>query len=331
MDPNASVTHLSRTDVSTQSGYEPVASSIRRKPQFTYKSPSGEEFYQTDTMGSTTFAQKLPPSLSRPTPTASYLPSHVTFYNTVTHAKLKRKRYPMSPPLPLYHPLGRLALSLPPLDPATFGLPTPIRIDDAVRRSSARARRPAAKLREAEEVLLPVPTVSTIAAVAAREVKEKASPRKKRSGGGGGGGSKRKRKEPDDGDATYPAKRTRLPRGTVREAGDDESPGPAEAAAPVPEVTPTPEPIAEAEDKKPERRTTRASRDAAKRRDSSASDVTSTSASAVAAGTIETSEVKAAEPMELDKGSDVGGSRAVDGRKEEKEDGELSEESQPNP
>ena len=114
----------------------------------------------------------------------------------------------MSPPLPLFHPFGRLAMSLPPLDPTLFGLPTRAIPDETFQpKSSSRSRRPTAKLREVGDQQL-TPTVSTIAAVAAREVKERPSPRKRRSGA-----AKRKRKDIDDGDATYPAKRTRMPRG----------------------------------------------------------------------------------------------------------------------
>jgi hypothetical protein len=49
------------------------------------------------------------------------------------------------------------------------------------------------------------PSVSSIAAVAANEIK-RTSPRKKRVNGGTG---RRRRRDGDDGDATYPAKRTR--------------------------------------------------------------------------------------------------------------------------
>lgn len=126
-----------------------------------------------------------------------------------------------SPPLPLYHPLAPLALSLPDLDPALFGLPNSLNIDDtdlhsdAVRRSSSRARRPAAKLRDrdhADDHPTPLPTPSDMTPTQERDSAR--NPRKRRAGGGNGAsgaGSKRKRKDVDDGDATYPnpAKRTR--------------------------------------------------------------------------------------------------------------------------
>jgi hypothetical protein len=305
-----------------------VTSSIRRKPRTTYKSPSGEEAYPAGPFSATAVSQKIASSSSTPThfsSKASYTTLQINGISTLP----KRKKYPMSPPLPLYHPLGRLALSLPPLDPASVGLPTPVRSDDAVRRSSARARRPAAKLRDVEEES-PQPAPATIPIIATPEFREKPSPRKRRTGGGGA--SKRKRKEIDDGDATYPAKRTRIPRGAANQSptGDEES----ESALPVAlEVTPTPEPTTDtAEDKKPERRSTR-SRGANKRRDSSASDAASSVSISVgaAASSVEGIGIsKEPEMVEVDTKSDGGASHiSGDGRKEEKEDGELSEEGRP--
>jgi len=223
----------------------------------------------------------------------------------------------MAPPLPLYHPLGRLALSLPPLDPSQFGHSAPISIDDSDsgRRSSARSRRPAAKLRDAEEDELPIrppiSKVSAIAAVAAREIKEKASPRKRR--GGGGAGAKRKRKDVDDGDATYPAKRTRNPRGAGNLLAEDGSPS--ESVVPLPEVTPTPEPTGELQDdsKRPERRSTRSS-GASKRRDSSVS-----SSASASVGVRGVSKVNGTVVPHVDPGE-------VGETKEGKEEGEVSEE-----
>lgn len=182
-------------------------------------------------------------------------------------------RYTMGPPLPLYHPLGRLALSLPELDPATLGLP-PLPVDTS-RRSSARTRRPAAKLREADdEEAAPAPVIAVAAPIEARE---KASPKKK-GGARPGAGVKRKRKDADE-DATYPAKKTRNPRGGPA----IEERLPSEAASPPETVIapPSPEPVDTPEEKKPERRSTRA-RGGLLRRDSSASEATSVSASIVA-------------------------------------------------
>lgn len=223
----------------------------------------------------------------------------------------------MGPPLSLYHPLGRLASSLPPLDPASVGLPTPaIRSDDrdAAPRYSARARRPVAKLRDVDDS--PLVAASTGPAFEV-EMKEKHGPKKRRPGG-----SKRRRREVDDGDATYPAKRTRVPRGAASQhmVGNDELlPEPI-----VAEVTPTPEPMSDVpEDGKLDRRSTR-SRGSVKRRDSSASEA----ASSISAGV--TGLVQKEELMEVEKVSDISIARhPADLRTYEKEEGELSEEGQP--
>lgn len=218
---------------------------------------------------------------------------------------------------------GRLALSLPPLEPSYFGHSTPISIDDSDSgRRSARSRRPAAKLRDAEEDEPPsrpvISNVSAIAAVAAREIKEKASPRKRR--GGGGAGAKRKRKDVDDGDATYPAKRTRNPRGGSNLLPEDASPS--DSMVPLPDVTPTPEPAAEQDDRRPERRTTRSAHGASKRRDSSAS----SSTASASVGTRGASKVNGTLPApHVDPPSDAE-MRTSGDTKEAKEEGEVSEE-----
>lgn len=182
------------------------------------------------------------------------------------------------PPLPLYHPQGRLALSLPEIDPETLGLRNarPITIDDPTRRSSSRARRPAPKLREADATVEPTATATDAP-------REKASPRKRRAGQGN---AKRKRREPEDGDGTYPAKRTRNARPAAQTVSDVGSPrgslAPAEEAKEA-EVADTVEGL-----KVPERRSTRSRAAAAAaarkpnqpRRNSSASDETQTSLSA---------------------------------------------------
>ncbi|THH12469.1 hypothetical protein EW146_g7665, partial [Bondarzewia mesenterica] len=121
----------------------------RRKPKITYRSPSSQypgDFYLERTSHpaassprslhtiSTNSIQSEPSSVTAIVAPPSHLPP-----STI-------------PPLPLYHPLGPLALSLPEIDPETFGLRStlPITIDDSTRRSSSRARRPAAKLRDAD-------------------------------------------------------------------------------------------------------------------------------------------------------------------------------------
>lgn len=183
----------------------------------------------------------------------------------------KSKSSSMSPPLPLYHPLGRLALSLPDLDPATIGLTLPTYTQDDSRRSSGRTRRPAAKLREVDDEAGSLPV---IASALPTEVKEKASPKKK-GGARPGAGMKRKRKDPDE-DATYPAKKTtRQPRGATQSSRFPTSP---------PDAIPPPPPVLEStadaqEEKRPERRSTRSARGSLLRRDSSASEATATSVS----------------------------------------------------
>ncbi|KAJ7727669.1 hypothetical protein DFH07DRAFT_230063 [Mycena maculata] len=301
-----------------------IKPSIRRKPIHTYQSPAAAASPNVAKTLSA-LSQNLA-STSASTP-ASKTTSVSTTNIIVRTGLVPRKKYPMAPPLPLYHPLGRLALSLPPLEPSSFGHSTRISVDDSDsgRRSSARSRRPAAKLRDLEEDEppsrpAPISNVSAIAAVAAREIKEKASPRKKRAGGGAG--AKRKRKDVDDGDATYPAKRTRNPRGASNVA-DDASP--TDSVMPLPEVTPTPEPTGEPQDdsKRPERRSTRSS-GSLKRRDSSASEATSVSASVP--GTRGVSKVNETQPMNIDPLSDTETRNSGGPAKEAKEEGEVSEE-----
>ncbi|KAJ6558582.1 hypothetical protein DFH09DRAFT_1163268 [Mycena vulgaris] len=310
-------------DISTSVLNPPSVSSIRRrKPIHTYQSPSAADRPSVaktlSALSQQLATSAASTSASTSTPKTTSGPSSTSI---LLHTSLfPRKKYPMAPPLPLYHPLGRLALSLPPLEPSSFGHSAPISIDDSDsgRRSSARSRRPAAKLRDAEEddppiQPAPISNVSAIAAVAAREIKEKAfSPRKKRAGG-----TKRKRnKDVDDGDATYPAKRTTRTRGAGN-APDDGSPS--DSVVPLPEVTATPEPVGDLQDdsKRPERRSTRSS-GASRRRDSTAS---SASASGGSRGA---SKVNGTETVNIEPDAEiVNGGDTKEGAKEE---GELSEE-----
>jgi len=291
-----------------------TTTNVQRKPRITYKSPSGGDSYVIGSFSLTAVPQNYGTSSSTSQPITLKMSASPVQLNG-SNKPVKRDKYPMGPPLPLYHPLGRLALSLPPLDPASVGLPTPIRSDgqDAARRSSARARRPVTKLRNVDDNPL-VPSAST--PVFEVEVKEKYSPRKRRVGG-----SKRRRREVDDGDATYPAKRTRVPRGAASQhfAGDEEA---LESIAA--EVTPTPEPMSDLpDDGKLERRSTR-SRASVKRRDSSASEA----ASSISAEVI--GPAKEEELMEGEKVSDTSVSRhPANFRTDEKEEGELSEEGRP--
>jgi hypothetical protein len=176
-------------------------------------------------------------------------------------------------------------------------------------------------LREVEEDPATVSlTVSTVAAVAAREVKDRPSPRKRRGGGG-----KRKRKDADDGDATYPAKRTRIPRGTAGQNVEEEPPTEVtqfDVPAIMESFSDLSEPI--------KRRSTRA-KGSLKRRDSSASETTSVSASANAISVSQVigtaaNTLNVEGPQELE----VAGVLAGSDDKEEREEGELSEEP-PNP
>jgi hypothetical protein len=279
--PTPSGPSVASTQTSTHPTIYPT-SAIRRKPRITYQSPSAhnppslrveaptDEFLRA-------LAAKVGSTSSSPDDTPAETQTQRKKVKKVLDGKVEKKpahrlRYLMGPPLPLYHPLGRLALSLPELDPASLGLP-PLPVEDNSRRSSARTRRPAAKLREADEECLS--TVSATPAAVSTETKEKASPKKK-GGARPGAGMKRKRKDADE-DATYPAKKTRNPRGAaaaLARAATSEAPSPPEAATPA-----TPESAVEApEEKKPERRSTR-SRGTLLRRDSSASEATATSVS----------------------------------------------------
>ncbi|PPQ99702.1 hypothetical protein CVT24_009686 [Panaeolus cyanescens] len=196
-----------------------MSSKVRRKPQLTYKSPlPGDHSFFTMSLAcrrSTSISTTVTTTSS---PTSKRTTSSTTT-STVEHHELTTSKFNFSPSLPLFHPLGRLAMSLPPLDAALYGLPV-IQFPEEIEKSYLLSKNPPPKSTD-DDNDTPVPTVSSIAAVAAREAKERPSPRKRRSGGGGG--SKRKRKDPDDGDATYPAKRTRAPRGTQNHQGDDDS------------------------------------------------------------------------------------------------------------
>lgn len=212
-------------------------------------------------------------------------------------------------------------MSLPPLDPTRYGLPMPAISDNLQPKSSSRVRRPTAKVREVEDEPPTISaSVSTIAAVAAREVKERPSPRKRRAGG-----AKRKRKDADDGDATYPAKRTRIPRGAAG-VGDEESlvdgPQIEEVELPSP-----PDAVPDLSDAAAKRRSTRA-RGSLKRRDSSGSEVTSISGSANVlpeAGNAAPPEISASEDTEIAHKSNDPSADPLIGN-DDKEEGELSEE-----
>ncbi|TFK75312.1 hypothetical protein BDN72DRAFT_510678 [Pluteus cervinus] len=295
-----------------------VVSNIRRKPLRTYKSPSMGEMSSPIILraSSASLKKQTPSTLPEASASLALSPQN----HDPTHNPMKRKRYPMAPPLPLYHPLGPLAQSLPLLDPTTFGLPAqPPTDEDENKRASGRSRRPASKVRDSEEENTTSPTNGAVGdqppdaptppAPTVPETREKTSPRKRRTGGG-----KRKRKEVDDGDATYPAKRTRAPRGAAKEQVMEED-SPTEAG--MAEGGATPEPVVE--EKRPERRSTRSS--GIKRRDSSASETTSVAASVV-------NKAKDTDAMEIDRRSVSDETRPASVVRSEKEEGELSEEGQ---
>lgn len=255
-----------------------TVSTIRRKPILTYQSPSSH--YTPPSLRIETPAR----TFSRAQAMGSASSSSSTSSSVTTKAKrngkkvvdggvknkeiVQKPKSTMNPPLPLYHPLGRLALSLPDLDPATIGLTLPTYAQDDARRSSGRTRRPAAKLREVEDE---AETVPIIASALTGEVKDKVSPKKK-GGARPGAGMKRKRKDPDE-DATYPAKKTtRQPRGATRFPTS-----PPDGNPPVPSSVEIANDAQE--EKRPERRSTRSARGSLLRRDSSASEATATSVS----------------------------------------------------
>jgi hypothetical protein len=251
------------------------SSASRRKPQTTYRSPS-LQFPSDLCIEQSGQTIRTSPAGIGPPPALPPRCSHAPLVAS-THVPVRIK-YPMKPPLPIYHPLGRLALSLPELDPGMRPQGSLSSADDAMRGAASRPRRPAARVRDAADAdngdtgsPLPVP-------VEAPAPPEKPSPRKRRSGGQTN--SRRRRREADDGDATYPAKRTRANRAPPVPASDSGSLG--NGADPA-DADGTEEGV-----KAPERRSTR-SRAAAQvkppiRRNSSASDKTQTSVSVSIAG-----------------------------------------------
>ncbi|KIK99096.1 hypothetical protein PAXRUDRAFT_823133 [Paxillus rubicundulus Ve08.2h10] len=255
---------------------------IRRKPAFTNQSPAANtpfRFFEKFTITSVGTASSSPRPKS---PQNQLLKAELSERGTATYRPSRRH---MTTLLPLYHPFGALALSLPDLDPTAFGLPAPVAVfDDPTRRSSNRTRRPAAKVRDANEAATPpLPPFIEVIPTPEVEPKDKPSLRKRRPAGG----SKRKRKEPEDGDATYPAKRFRNPRssGAVSAAAPTRTPSGEEVSPPASVGHSGASPATEVgqgdpvEEKKHERRTTR-SRGARARRDSTASEATVASVSA---------------------------------------------------
>ena len=260
-------------------------SASRRKPPTTYRSPS-LQFPSDLCIERSGQSIRRSPSGHGPLPASSTRsarasPGHggagVPAPNLPTAAV--KPKYPMKPPLPIYHPLGRLALSLPQLELGVHPQGALNQTDDTTRSASSRARRPAARVRDATD------TDSVDAAMPLAvpgdppAAPEKPSPRRRRNNGQSN--SRRRRREADDGDATYPAKRTRANRAPAVAPSDGGSPG--NGGADAADVG-----VSEEGMKAPERRSTR-SRAAAQakppvRRNSSASDRTQTSVSVSIAG-----------------------------------------------
>ncbi|EIW82897.1 hypothetical protein CONPUDRAFT_143003 [Coniophora puteana RWD-64-598 SS2] len=267
--------------------------SVRRKPQFTYPSPTAHvtslriEVSATVTSTGKLSSRQVRPNVAKVS-SSSTSPASAASTSTPLNDKLeKRNKTLMGPPLPLYHPLGRLATSLPDLDPTAFGLPVhPNMSDDPSRRFPSHSRRPASRLRDVAEDEGSSQVVDAVP-VESFELKDKPSPRKRRAAGGAA--AKRKRKDVDDGDATYPAKRSRNPRAAAS-AHANQTPV-SEASPPNSANRPASPPDDDADgadgaddNKKPERRTTRSRANLA-RRDSVGSDATVTSASVSIAAT----------------------------------------------
>ncbi|KAL0580355.1 hypothetical protein V5O48_001692 [Marasmius crinis-equi] len=311
-----------------------TTSAIRRKPKYTYQSPLPTDirdpatlitYSKTHTQGAPTSSHPVPP-----TTTPNSLPSF---------SPPKPKKYFSNTSLPLYHPFGPLALSLPPLDPTKYGLPLLPKPDtellaaqqaQQLASSSSNGNKSwrgtptgtAAGSRRDTSVVTATEDGGPPSATAVTEPKEKPSPRKRRNGGGGGG-SRRKRKEVDE-DASYPAtnKRPRYPRGTAASASAN-----AEEDVTMNTIggidNPDGSGIGGADEEKSvvERRTTR-SRTVA-RRDSTASETTSVSNSVSASAT------RAASTARKEEGELAGGETALNNkrRSRSKEEGEVSEES----
>ncbi len=252
------------------------SSASRRKPQTTYRSPSLQFPSDLCIEHSGQTIRSSPAGLGPP----PALPGRCSHASSAASTNVPvRMKYPMKPPLPIYHPLGRLALSLPELDPGMRPQSSLSLADDAMRGAASRPRRPAARVRDAADADNGDTGTPLAVPVETPAPPEKPSPRKRRSGGQTN--SRRRRREADDGDATYPAKRTRANRAPPVPASDSGSLGNGADAA---DADGTEEGV-----KAPERRSTR-SRAAAQvkpppiRRNSSASDKTQTSVSVSIAG-----------------------------------------------
>ncbi|VDB95903.1 unnamed protein product [Peniophora sp. CBMAI 1063] len=262
----------------------PPTAPSRRKPQRTFKSPSLNDDYGLRIEGDRPTNPKKARAVAQPEQPLAPAPPQAPRESVYKYVP------PTRPAPSLYHPLGPLAASLPPLslnasvvDPEE---PVPAVSTPQETVAPSRARKPAgAKARE-NDGTSPAPTGTPTNGVENTKPDNK-SPRKRRAGGAAGSGTanggsvpaaqKRKRREPED-DA-YPAKRAR---GTAATRGD--------ATPPVVSNVPLPED--DVEEEAAPRRTTRsrtaatrptaAARGARRRADSSASEASV--ASSVSAG-----------------------------------------------
>ena len=194
-------------------------STKRRKPTLTYRAPTSVQKVIPSTQAPST-SRSRPPSSSQnsssaPSPLSkwshtpeeqpSFPSSSRSSSSSFTDRELtpRIRDRPSSSFLPLYHPFGPLALSLPPLDPIALGLPISPRLAEALE-DSIRSRK------QGDRAFPGVDPTARRGSEPVEVVPEKSSPRKRRTNGSSGGGaSKRRRKETTDGDAAYPAKRTR--------------------------------------------------------------------------------------------------------------------------
>ena len=220
---------------------------MRRKPAHTYRSPtadcaSGPIIMRRTTTASSNESTSSESSSTSPT-SARTIPRVL---RPAVPSTVKARRRSSNDHLPLYHPRGKLATSLPPLDALAHGLPIIEDYQIAGGKSGSRAKRNGtSKLRDAV-------TVAPIAEPAANPpapAPSKPTPRKRRAGGGGGGSAaaKRKRAAADDADAPYPAtKRRAVPRRQAKDQADVGSPGPAADVPPTPESAAEPLPDAAA-------------------------------------------------------------------------------------
>ncbi|PIL34030.1 hypothetical protein GSI_03739 [Ganoderma sinense ZZ0214-1] len=240
---SSSHTHTPTPPSALSSATSLVSSSrSRRKPAYAFKSPSAEEPSQPQpgeweahhpTRTSPTainIGKRASPPYERRRGSASTDASRSSAHKYTPSVKSAVQRH--APLLPLYHPLGPLAQSLPRLDPGLFGLPSSLSIDDGEDkpdaegdpRSSSGSRRAGPKGREDDTQSNGTPNGVDKAAQDATARERNASPRKRRGGGGG----KRKRKDADDADGMFPppAKRTRNPRGAAANSSVPAAPSP---------------------------------------------------------------------------------------------------------